>query len=330
VSHKEIAPYIFLLEIPLPETPLKRVNAYLVRGDDRRGGRNLLIDTGFNHAECERAMRLALAALSVDMERTDLFITHMHADHSGLANTIRGEGGRVFAGREDAWLIADAHNPVFWRGLLSFYRFTGLTGYGFSNDVTVHPGYSWAPPAGAAVTEVADGETIRVGDYSLRCIATPGHTRGHMCLYEPERRILFSGDHILGRITPNITLSAPDEDVLAQYFASLDKVSKLDVRIVFPGHRHALDDCRARIGELREHHARRLDEVAGILSGRVLSTVEVTREMRWSLTYRNWEEYPPAQKMFSAGEAFAHLYHLVRTGRAGMREDGGMYVFYPA
>ncbi len=323
MRYEEMAENVVRIEIPLPDTPLRATNSYLVRD----GGRNLLVDTGFNHPECLDAMRRAWRDLAIDPDRTDLFITHMHADHSGLVRHFAGPRSRVYMSRDDGRVVADARNPETWLPLRRFIRRSGLIAVGFGDDVECHPGFACAPDEGAAIGEIADGQEIPVGGRRLTAVETGGHTAGHMCLYDPERGILFSGDHILGRITPNITLTAPDRDVLADYLAALDRVERLDVSLVLPGHRQAIGDCRGRIAELREHHRRRLREVLDIVGGARKNTVDVTRKMSWSLSCREWDMYPPAQKMFSAGEAFAHLHHLVRQGRLRMTEEGEVYYF---
>ena len=78
---EEILPNLYRIEIPLPRSPLKALNAYLIKGDRRF----LLIDTGLNRAECKRVMFSDLEMLRVDIKKTDFFITHMHADHLALA-----------------------------------------------------------------------------------------------------------------------------------------------------------------------------------------------------------------------------------------------------
>ena len=77
----EVMKDIFRLEVPLPKSPLKALNSYLIRGKDR----SLLIDTGFNRPECGEALRKELEALNVRMEETDIYLTHLHSDHTGLA-----------------------------------------------------------------------------------------------------------------------------------------------------------------------------------------------------------------------------------------------------
>ncbi|HWQ61139.1 MAG TPA: MBL fold metallo-hydrolase, partial [Negativicutes bacterium] len=95
---EEIRPGLFRLEIPLPNNPLKTLNSYVITGPER----NLVVDTGFNRPECLAAMRAGLQELAVDLARTDFFITHLHADHSGLAATLATVTSRVMCSAVDA------------------------------------------------------------------------------------------------------------------------------------------------------------------------------------------------------------------------------------
>ncbi len=320
----EIYPGIWRIEVALPKTPLKATNSYFIPGNDR----NLLIDTGFNHEMCRDAMTAALAALRVDMARTDLFITHLHSDHAGLSQFCARPGTRIFMSEADGRVVAGGRESDFWESFKQFYRFTGLEAGGYVTSVAQHPGYSFAPPASDAIVFVRDGHVFDVGGFSLRCVLAKGHTRGHFCLYDEAKKILFSGDHILGSITPNITLMAFDHDALEEFLASLDIVDALDVDIAFPGHRRAVEDVRGRIAQLREHHRTRLDEVLEITGTGRVSSVDVAKKMRWSLTIENWLDYPPAQKLFSAGEALAHLHYLACRGALRMERDGDGIAYF--
>ncbi|RLB31709.1 MAG: hypothetical protein DRH11_12905 [Deltaproteobacteria bacterium] len=82
---------LFKLELPLPENPLRSVNCYLVKGT----GRFLLIDTGMNRKECLEEVHGDLRKLRVDVEKTDFFITHLHADHIGLVSKLAGDSGKL-------------------------------------------------------------------------------------------------------------------------------------------------------------------------------------------------------------------------------------------
>jgi glyoxylase-like metal-dependent hydrolase (beta-lactamase superfamily II) len=89
-----------------------------------------------------------------------------------------------------------------------------------------------------------DGDAINVGNYTFQCVETPGHTTGHMCLYESSKKILISGDHILNVTTPNISLLDYRQNLLGEYVSSLDKVYKLYVELVLPGHGDVFRGCK--------------------------------------------------------------------------------------
>ena len=77
---EEIRKNLYRVPVPLPGNPLKNLNAYLIRGP-----RNLLVDTGFRQEACRQALAAGLAELEVSMADTDIFLTHLHSDHAGLA-----------------------------------------------------------------------------------------------------------------------------------------------------------------------------------------------------------------------------------------------------
>ena len=110
-----------------------------------------------------------------------------------------------------------------------------------------------------------EGDALEIGDYSFRCLETPGHSPGHMCLYEPNHKVLVAGDHVLFDITPNITYWPEMANSLNEYLASLDKVYDLDVELVLPGHRRRFENHKQRIDELKKHHETRANEVISIL-----------------------------------------------------------------
>lgn len=324
---EEILPGLFRLEIPLPDNPLKALNSYVVIGQDRA----LVIDTGFNRPECLAAMRSGLAELAVDPAGTDFFITHLHADHSGLAATLATETARVWCSAADARdinrIVALAPDDPWWEGMRAFARRNGFPPEEARQAVSRHPGFRLVPERQLAFTAVAEGDRLSIGRYELVCLATPGHTAGHTCLYEPREKILFAGDHLLRDITPNISHWREDGDPLARYLESLARVAALEVALVLPGHRRLFVDCRARAEELIAHHRRRADEVAGLLAAGPLTAYQVAAGMKWDMTYRSWADFPPPQKWFAVGEAIAHLRYLEERGAIG-REDRGELIVY--
>jgi len=127
---------------------------------------------------------------------------------------------------------------------------------------------------------------------------------------------LIAGDHILGNITPSVTVWGNEGDPLGDYLRSLDRIAGLDVELVLPGHRGLFRDCRGRIQELKKHHDLRLAEVRMVLDGGEFTAYEVAARMSWDITCEDWTGFPIAQQWFATGEALSHLQHLAVTGLA--------------
>jgi glyoxylase-like metal-dependent hydrolase (beta-lactamase superfamily II) len=300
---EEIFPDLYQLKIPLPESPLKYLNSYILKSPDR----NLIIDTGLNRRECLEAMQNGLAELAVDLNRTDIFITHLHADHFGLVNKLATDSNRIFFSRPEKELIES------WEGFEAMIAYGGRNG--FPEDqlraaLDKHPGKKYGTQWIPELSLLDDGDVIQCGRYRFRCVTTPGHTLGHICLYEADRKILIAGDHILDDITPNIQCWTDGQNPLKWYLASLDKAAALDVDRVLPGHRRLIRDHRARIDELRRHHENRLAEVLEILRNGPQSAFNVASRMTWDIKCDSWEEFPVTQKWFATGEAISHLRYL--------------------
>jgi glyoxylase-like metal-dependent hydrolase (beta-lactamase superfamily II) len=190
-----------------------------------------------------------------------------------------------------------------------------------------HPGYKYSPKTIPDFHLIDDGNIIEMGDYNLKCISTPGHTEGHICLYDEDKRILFSGDHILFDITPHIESWAYQINSLKNYMDSLDKVYNLPVNIVLPGHRNFFTDLTGRIDELKEHHQLRADEVLDVVESKTKNAYEIAAEMTWDIDCESWADFPIAQKWFATGEAIAHLRYLESEGRIKRNTESEIVTF---
>ncbi|NMC33298.1 MAG: MBL fold metallo-hydrolase [Veillonellaceae bacterium] len=322
---EQVLPNIYRIEVPIPHSPLKATNAYVIRGNDRV----LLVDSGQNRQESLTVLKQGLDELSVDLQQTDIFLTHMHADHSGLLTFLKTDSNRIFASQEDAGRVNQmltADNPL--EPLYQAAIRNGFSPEEAGKAITRHPGNVRGKLAALDFVFVKDNDVIQAGDYEFVCITTPGHTQGHACLYEPSRRFLISGDHILGDISPNITHFLGKGDPLADFLASLRKVSNLSVGTVLPGHRRIFNDCQGRICELQEHHRRRADEVAVILADRPMTGYQVAARMTWDMVYREWAEVAPAQKYFATGEALSHIHYLENRGYVRRLEQENVIYYY--
>jgi glyoxylase-like metal-dependent hydrolase (beta-lactamase superfamily II) len=303
---EEILMNLYKIEIPLPGNPLRAVNSYVIKGPDH----NLIIDTGMNREECLKEMQAGLNSIGIDLRKTDFFITHMHTDHLGLISNLVTDGSTVYFNQRDVDGI-----EFFDRRRDDFMHFARMNGFPEDELQTIlnnHPGHKYRSRGHLAFTFLREDNTISIGDYVFRCEETPGHTKGHMCLYEPNRKVFIAGDHILNKITPNIQLWSDEWNPLKEYLASLDKVYQLDVELVLPGHGPVFRNCKERTNELRYHHEERLGEVLSLLDKRGITAYETASRMSWDIAaeYDSWDRFPALQKFFATGEAIAHLKYL--------------------
>ncbi len=315
----EISADLYKIEIPLPRNPLKSLNSYLIKNE-----RNLMIDTGWDQKECLDAMQAGLRGLGVDLNMTDFFITHLHADHLGLLSRLATETSTVYFNKPEAERIKSLGR---WDDFVDFARMNGFPEDELQAALHSHPGFKYGLKKDMSFHIVKEGDRIEIGNYIFECVETPGHTRGHICLYEPNKKILAAGDHILGDITPTIQLWSDDWDPLKEYVNSLEKIRKLDIEVVLPGHRGIIRNCKERIRELREHHEKRLEEILTILTKGTQSAFEVASQMSWDVIYEAWDAFPVSQKWFATGEAVAHLKYLQEKNKVERRADNSKLVF---
>ena len=317
---ENLANNLYRIIVPLPNSPLKDLNSYVIKGADR----NLIIDTGFNRTVCYEAMQQGIKELQIDLGRTDFMLTHMHADHTGLVERLATGSSRIFFSRIDSQVFDEDNS---WQPLIDFAQINGFPADELEKALHSHPGFKYSPERKPVFTLIEDGDIIECGDYRLRCIATPGHTQGHICLYEEQKKLFFTGDHILFDITPHIESWAYTTNSLADYIASLDKVYNLEVDMVLPGHRNFLGELKSRIDELKIHHRDRADEVMDVLGDKTMNAYEIAAGMTWDIDCERWEDFPIAQKWFATGEAIAHLRYLESENRIHRDASGTIVTF---
>jgi glyoxylase-like metal-dependent hydrolase (beta-lactamase superfamily II) len=134
-----------------------------------------------------------------------------------------------------------------------------------------------------------------------------------VCFFDDDRNVLLTGDHILPRITPNIS-HAPRQtgDILGEYITSLRGMVGIAAEEVLPAHEYRFIGLAGRINGLLAHHQERLAEVmAAVHAEPGCTTVTVAEALHWS---RPWEQMLGMQRRFAIGEAYSHLVHLEATG----------------
>lgn len=306
---------IYSIPVPLPKSPLKVLNAYVIKAEDK----TLLIDTGFNHPKCLEALLEGLEALNIDIEKMEVLITHLHVDHSGLAAYFADQGCKVYCSSVDAHFINSA---ALDQGLMDpdyLERAAGMDKGEYGWDQLV---ISRFKPSNEIPFFILDpGDTYQIGDYDFQVVDLIGHTPGHIGLYDPAAGIMFSGDTVLDPISPNITYwndSYPD--ILGNYLETLKRITNLPVSTLYAAHREIIHRPQARALEIIDHHHERLEEILGLMADGQEHTIKsLAGRLSWRVKMTSWDDFPAHQKWFAAGETWAHLAHLVAKGKVTER-----------
>jgi len=328
---EKIGRNIYRIGVPLRGNPLKEVNSYLMIGNER----DLLIDTGFRREECIQALRNGLEEAGSNSERVDVFLTHLHSDHSGMAAEIAGAASRIFINEKDLELMKKVLN-----GRNKTDMALRFISEGMAADMAER--IQMTNPARLAALEeiderfcaIQDGHGFQVGEHELQAIEMPGHSPGQMMLWMEKEKMMFTGDHVLFDITPNITAYAEMQDALGLYMDGLKRAAKYPVKYALPGHRKP-GEYHQRIQELLAHHEKRIAEAEYIVTKHAgLTAYEITGHMTWKIhapgkTGRaSWEEFPEIQRWYAMGECLSHLDYLYHRGRLNFEWENGVRRYY--
>ncbi len=322
---------IHQLKIPIPNNPLEYNNAYLVK----TGEGSLLIDTGWNSDEAFAALRSQVENAGVPLSDLKVIaITHAHPDHYGLVGRLKqGSQAEVLMHRLEGDFLASLDGGRE-RGLQEMERWLAMNGA--PDDLSrnlermTQASRSLFPPVPKNLRLLQGGEHLPLGDYNFEVIWTPGHAPGHICLYEPGRRIFFSGDHVLPDISPNVSMNDPNgPNPLVGYLASLKRVISLSVDIVYPGHGEPFAGLAQRAQELLDHHQDRQKAILATFNGKPQTAYQIAALIPWSVAPR-WEDIPRFHRRMAVTETISHLELLAAAGVLTRSLAGGFYFYSQA
>ena len=311
-------PDVFEVRVPFQNISTNDTNCYIVKdGDDV-----LVVDTGAPSDEGFAILDAALDELDVDRARMRFFLTHLHLDHAGLVDRLALPGAKLYVSPVDFESVRASRAASSYDAARRAFTAEGVP----PSDASGYARYAVEPRLFDAsrleLVASCDGDAVEVGRYRFRVVETPGHTPGHLALYEPSSRILFGGDHVLFVISPSIALFPDGEDGLQAYFDSLDKVRALRCGTLLVSHGEIRGDFGERMAWLAEHHRQRLDEMVSVVRKRPRQTgIDVVKGVTWNVPHGRWEDIPAAQRWCIVGVGLSALNHLVDTGRL-LREDG--------
>jgi len=314
---------------------VKFVCLYLFEIDDQK----VLIDSGLNMGNWSKIFFSTLNNLGYNIQDIDYcLITHMHLDHIGLVRTLKRKNKKIKIIMNDI-----THQILQWEtndenlGELKQQAkevANRMIKYGLTDDYgkkivqffTFWPRYlRYQKPD----LIVHDGDKILK---HLEIIWTPGHSFGHICVYNKEKKYLFSGDHILSRITPHIgnfivpiTLSEEYagynfENILHHYLKSLDRIDELNAEIIFPAHQEIIFNPHERILAIKEHHRNRLSQISRLIKNNPKTPLEISQ-----IHFGN--DLDEINSYMALSEVLGHLIYLENEGKVQKIEKNGKFYY---
>jgi glyoxylase-like metal-dependent hydrolase (beta-lactamase superfamily II) len=310
---ERVLPGVWRLRLPLPWPGVPHCNAWALAA----GAGIVLVDCGMHEPGSLRQLERALEQVGLRLGHVRLLVcTHAHADHCGQASAVQARAGcELWMHPAHAHLTQEADDPE--AGLarrLAIARASGVPEEPVRRSAAERRsrGLGLSGPV-APDRELVDGVTVRSDLGAWRVIETPGHAPSHVCLHLPERRLLLSGDHLLGRVSLYFDFDWTPDPV-GEFLTSLDAVEALDARLALAGHGRPFADVRGHVEANRALVRERLDTVRSALAPAPCTAYELALRV-----YR--QAWTPESATWLMSKLLCWLRHLEVRGEA--RPEGG-------
>lgn len=324
----EVVPGIYQLTLPSPGR-LEEVKVYFIRGD---GG--VLVDTGWDTPESFAALKRQMSEVGFEVKDIrQIVLTHFHPDHYGLARRLKELSGA------EVWLHEMEENFINSRYLRPAELAREMGRWLEANGVPKGELEALERASLGMVKYVSPvlpdrtfsgGERLPTGEFEFQVIWTPGHSPGHVCLYEPSRKVLICGDHLLAGITPHVGLHLQSSgSPLDDYLRSLDLISRLEIKLALPGHGPSFGRVKERIEELRRHHRWRKAAILAQMEGEAKTAYQIARGLPWALESGGikYQDLGALDKRLAMTETLAHLESLCREGKVEKISRDGLSLY---
>jgi glyoxylase-like metal-dependent hydrolase (beta-lactamase superfamily II) len=308
-----VLPGLWRLRLPLPWPGVPHVNAYAIAA----GSGVVLVDTGLYEPGALRQLERALDQAGLGLEHIRLLAcTHAHSDHYGLAAPIvEGAGCELWMHPNHEHVTKAADDPErMLERRLEVARHSGVPADALARYEDARRGQG-IPVAEVVLPDRDLVESVEIetdlGTWQVH--ETPGHAPSHVVLHQPDRGLLLSGDHILGRVSLYYDYGYTP-DPAGEFLRSLDVVDGLDVRLVLAGHGRPVRDAAALVEANRRAVKERVELVRSAIADGPRTPFEIVPALVG--------EEAPSQMMVSWGlsEVLCYLTHLEGLGEAAALE----------
>jgi glyoxylase-like metal-dependent hydrolase (beta-lactamase superfamily II) len=275
---ERVLPGLWRLRLPLPWPGVPHCNAWAIAA----GSGIVLVDTGMHEPGSMAQLERALDQVNLRVEHVRLLaVTHAHSDHWGQAAPICERAGCelwMHPNHENLNRMMSDPDALFARRL-EIARQSGVPEQPLRRYAAERSAQRDSLGTGIAAViepdrELVQGVTVETDLGPWIAHETPGHAPSHVCLFQPERRLLISGDHLLGRISLYFDYGHTPDPV-GEFLHSLEVVQRLGARLCLAGHGRTFTDVHAHISANRELVGKRLRAVLDGLSQGPLTAFEL-------------------------------------------------------
>jgi glyoxylase-like metal-dependent hydrolase (beta-lactamase superfamily II) len=284
-----------------------------------------VIDPGTLQRGSLAQLRDFLKSHGLDFDDVEqIIVTHHHADHCGAAAVLAARSqARIVCGHPEVSRLIEPVDFQSRRALLVRLGVPDETASSLIETTDAAVDRLVRRPHPDMVTPMRDGDVLTAGGRRLECIVTPGHARGHLSLWDPDARVLFSGDHLLPRIIPVPSLEADDDrrrrHSMIEYLGSLPRFVALHPEVVLPGHGGAFTAVDVLAARLRSHAWQRAGEIETILRAGPANTFEISHSLQW--------QPDEARLLFGLAHVQGHLDLLEDAGRVSPEQHADVVAY---
>jgi glyoxylase-like metal-dependent hydrolase (beta-lactamase superfamily II) len=298
--------------------PVDHVNTYIIKADDE----DVVIDVGPDLFLSITTLRKNMKRLNVRPDRSLFIVTHAHRDHIGAARRL-ATTSKVYIGYNELRRLMRGKEQV--KDMLAFAMENGFPER--LAKVVIKLVLVAQCKNLSNLVPLRDGELLKLGRHKFKCIETPGHTQGHVCLYDQCKGVLFAGDHILRNVTPPISSWSYEEDSLSAYLLGLKRICALSPLLVLPGHGKPLKNLKERVRELVNHHKTRLLEIIRVLEAQSGDAYWISSKIGWKMRHPSWGYASLFRIWLAFEETLAHLNFLAGLGVVDRKMVKGRTVY---
>jgi glyoxylase-like metal-dependent hydrolase (beta-lactamase superfamily II) len=312
---EQIAPGIHRIPVGMPGDALEAVNVYALVAD----GSLSLVDAGWFVPEALADLESGLGALGAGLADVDFVAaTHVHPDHYTLAVELRRLTGCPIAlGADERDTLSSIIAGERIDDFVAMLARSGVPRQFIDAHLrTRGESHLYELPD----TWLQANQSLELGGRVLEVLATPGHTRGHLCFADSDSALLFAGDHVLPHITPSIGFESysPAHLPLRDYLDSLRMIRKRPDARLLPAHGPVTPSVHARVDQLLVHHEDRLRHCLDALAADATTTYEVACQVPWTRRELAFDDLAPFDRLMATHETRAHLEVLTLQGRASV------------